>query len=73
MQETHNPPLWEDREVLVTSGAQEALGKIVEMVIEEGDGVIIPETCYTTLMAAVSSCLLMSLFDIQLRTARDDT
>ncbi|XP_064120428.1 uncharacterized protein LOC135225101 [Macrobrachium nipponense] len=48
----HDPPLWGDRKVIVTTGALNALSKIFEMLLDEGDTVFVPMNCYQGVNAA---------------------
>jgi len=48
IQETyHGPQNWNERSILVTSGAQEGLSKVVEMCMRYKDPVLIPDPIYT--------------------------
>lgn len=42
----HNPPNWEDRDILVTSGSQDGIYKSIELLLNKGDPVLIPSPLY---------------------------
>ncbi|XP_014468256.1 PREDICTED: kynurenine/alpha-aminoadipate aminotransferase, mitochondrial-like isoform X2 [Dinoponera quadriceps] len=42
----HAPPLWESRDIVVVSGAQDGLSKILEAVIGTGDPILVPNPLY---------------------------
>ena len=50
----HKPPIWEDREILVTTGAQEGLCKALEMIMNENDYFITHEHCYAGILAIIN-------------------
>ncbi|KAK7085528.1 hypothetical protein SK128_020347 [Halocaridina rubra] len=52
IQHLHNPPKWSDREVMVTNGSLEGLGRVFEIILDNGDFVIIPEHCYQGVFVA---------------------
>jgi len=43
----HGPQNWENRGIIMTSGAQEGLSKAVDMCMKCGDPVIMPDPVYT--------------------------
>ncbi|KAJ8947639.1 hypothetical protein NQ314_008572 [Rhamnusium bicolor] len=43
----HQPPNWQNREVLVTNGSQDGISKSLEMIVEEGDDVLVQNPLYT--------------------------
>jgi len=43
----HGPQNWDDRTIMMTSGAQEGLSKAVNMCMNRGDPVIMPDPVYT--------------------------
>ncbi|XP_050308309.1 kynurenine/alpha-aminoadipate aminotransferase, mitochondrial-like isoform X2 [Anthonomus grandis grandis] len=45
-QQIHSPPNWQDREVIMTNGSQEGISKTLEMVVEEGDPVLVQNPLY---------------------------
>lgn len=51
----HGPQNWENRGIMMTSGAQEGLSKAVDMCIKCGDPVIMPDPVYTGAIDLVSS------------------
>ena len=52
MREFHNPPNWDDKDIVMVTGGTEGIGLCVEMLLDEGDGIIVPEFfCSTTLSA----------------------
>lgn len=42
----HDPPHWSDRDVLMTTGSLQGLGKVFEVLLNEGDSLFIPSHCY---------------------------
>ncbi|XP_071452642.1 kynurenine/alpha-aminoadipate aminotransferase, mitochondrial-like [Hetaerina americana] len=50
---THNPPNWENYEILVTTGSQDGLSKAFDMSLEEGEPVIVQHPIYTGALAAI--------------------
>ena len=50
----HNPPIWSDTEILVTSGGQEGLCKALEMIMNENDYLITHEHCYAATLAIIN-------------------
>ncbi|EFN75570.1 Kynurenine/alpha-aminoadipate aminotransferase mitochondrial [Harpegnathos saltator] len=42
----HAPPLWESRDIVVVSGAQDGVSKVLEAVIGTGDPILVPDPCY---------------------------
>lgn len=51
----HGSQNWEHNSILITSGAQEGLSKVVEMCINCGDPVIMPDPVYTGAIDLVRS------------------
>lgn len=43
----HGPQSWENKSIMMTSGAQEGLSKTVDMCLKCNDPVIIPDPIYT--------------------------
>lgn len=43
----HGPQDWENKDIIMTCGAQEGLCKAVDMCMERGDPVIMPDPMYT--------------------------
>lgn len=43
----HGSQGWENRSIMMTSGAQEGLSKAVDMCMSNGDPVFIPDPVYT--------------------------
>ncbi|XP_066972576.1 kynurenine/alpha-aminoadipate aminotransferase, mitochondrial-like [Macrobrachium rosenbergii] len=50
----HDPPLWGDRKVVVTTGSLNALSTVFEMLLDAGDTVFVPMECYQGVSFAVS-------------------
>lgn len=50
----HNPPNWEDRDLIMTNGSQDGISKTLEMVVEEGDSVLVQNPLYTGTEIVVS-------------------
>ncbi|XP_018321016.1 kynurenine/alpha-aminoadipate aminotransferase, mitochondrial-like [Agrilus planipennis] len=42
----HQPPNWEARELIVTNGSQDGLSKCIEMMLEEGDPILVQNPLY---------------------------
>lgn len=53
--QTHNPPCWEQSDVIVTAGCQEGLSKAVEMLLDPGDYVVVQEPCYSDALCILSA------------------
>ncbi|VEN51376.1 unnamed protein product [Callosobruchus maculatus] len=45
--ETHNPPNWDNYETLLTNGSQDGISKSLEMIVQEGDSVLVQNPLYT--------------------------
>ncbi|XP_077303027.1 kynurenine/alpha-aminoadipate aminotransferase, mitochondrial-like isoform X2 [Arctopsyche grandis] len=43
----HNPPNWEDRDIIVTSGSQDGIYKSIELLVNKGDPVLFPTPLYS--------------------------
>lgn len=43
---THAPPLWESRDIVIVSGAQDGLSKTLEGIIEPGDPLLVHDPLY---------------------------
>ncbi|CAH0550715.1 unnamed protein product [Brassicogethes aeneus] len=43
----HDPPKWSDRDIIVTNGSQDGISKSLEMIVEEGDSVLVQNPLYT--------------------------
>lgn len=50
----HGTQDWTKRNIIITAGAQEGLCKVVEMVVEPGDAVILQNPVYTGVLDCVS-------------------
>ncbi|KAL1502238.1 hypothetical protein ABEB36_007411 [Hypothenemus hampei] len=44
--QVHNPPNWSDRELIMTNGSQEGISCSLEMIVEEGDSVLVQNPLY---------------------------
>ncbi|CAG9764944.1 unnamed protein product [Ceutorhynchus assimilis] len=42
----HNPPNWQDRDVVMTNGSQDGISKALEMLVEDGDPVLVQNPLY---------------------------
>ncbi|KAB7505456.1 Kynurenine/alpha-aminoadipate aminotransferase, mitochondrial, partial [Armadillidium nasatum] len=49
----HNPPLWENSDLVILPGSQDGLCKTFEMLLEPNDYVVTQEPCYTGTLAIV--------------------
>nr|CAI5826667.1 unnamed protein product [Callosobruchus analis] len=45
--EIHNPPKWDNYETLLTNGSQDGISKALEMIVQEGDSVLVQNPLYT--------------------------
>lgn len=45
--QVHNPPNWQNYETLMTNGSQDGISKSLEMLVEEGDDVLVQDPLYT--------------------------
>lgn len=43
----HNPPNWQNYETIMTNGSQDGISKSLEMMVEEGDSVLVQNPLYT--------------------------
>lgn len=55
-QQVHNPPNWHNYETIMTNGSQDGISKSLEMMVEEGDDVLVQNPLYTGTEIIVSSC-----------------
>lgn len=63
----HGPQNWENRAIMVTSGAQDALSKAVDMLMSFNDPVLLPDSIYPgaiDLVIPMSLVLLTILMNI---------
>jgi len=49
----HNPPLWEDTDIVITTGSQDGLCKAIEMMMTPNSHVIVQEPCYAGTLSIV--------------------
>ncbi|KAF7992078.1 hypothetical protein HCN44_001403 [Aphidius gifuensis] len=42
----HNPPTWDNREIIVVSGSQDGLSKALEAIIAPGDPILVQDPVY---------------------------
>lgn len=54
-QQVHQPPNWEDRELLITTGSQDGISKSIEMCIQDGEPVIVQNPLYVGTEVVVSN------------------
>lgn len=50
----HQPPNWEDKDVIVTNGSQDGISKSIEMCIQEGDPILVQNPLYSGTEVVVS-------------------
>jgi len=50
----HKPPNFDNSDIIVTIGSQQALSSILEMTLIKGDAVLIPEPIYASALQIVS-------------------
>lgn len=43
----HQPPNWEDKDVIITNGSQDGISKSIEMCIQEGEPVLVQNPLYS--------------------------
>lgn len=46
-QHVHQPPTWENSELLITNGSQDGISKAIELCIQEGEPVLVQNPLYT--------------------------
>lgn len=68
--QVHDPPNWEDRDIIVTNGSQDGISKSVEMCIQEGEPVLVQNPLYSGTEVVVSASqtkltasTILTLFD----------
>lgn len=44
--QVHQPPHWDKREIIITNGSQDGISKSLEMIVEEGDDVLVQDPLY---------------------------
>lgn len=49
----HNPPKWDQSEMIITSGSQDGLCKALEMMLMPQDNIVVQEPCYAGTLAIV--------------------
>lgn len=57
----HNPPNWENYDTLMTNGSQDGISKSLEMIVEEGDTVLVQNPLYTGTEIIVSNHVTLEL------------
>ncbi|KAF5280892.1 hypothetical protein FQR65_LT03041 [Abscondita terminalis] len=45
--EVHDPPSWDQRDVMVTTGSQDGISKTIEMCLQEGEPVVVQNPLYS--------------------------
>ncbi|XP_066974732.1 kynurenine/alpha-aminoadipate aminotransferase, mitochondrial-like [Macrobrachium rosenbergii] len=51
----HNPPRWSERKLMTINGAQDGLGATIEMMMNEGDFVLVEKPAYSCYLSLVQS------------------
>lgn len=51
----HDPPNWENTEVMMTNGSQDGISKSIEMCLQEGDPVLVQNPLYSGTEVVVSN------------------
>lgn len=64
----HNPPNWQNYETIVTNGSQDGISKSLEMMVEEGDTVLVQNPLYTGTEIIVSMNILLVHFSHRYKT-----
>lgn len=60
VQRIYQPPHWENRELLVTNGSQDGISKSIEMCVQEGDSVLVPNPLYAGIEIIVSKIIVVT-------------
>lgn len=55
-QKVHQPPMWEDRDIILTNGSQDGISKSLELCVQEGDPVLVQDPLYTGTEIVVRYC-----------------
>lgn len=63
----HNPPNWQNYEVLMTNGSQDGISKSLEMIVEEGDTVLVQNPLYTgtEIIVSISINNFLQIFKVK--------
>jgi len=59
VRELWKPPHMDKREIIVTAGSQNGLAAVLDLVVSEGDAVVVPVPVYPSVVAVVSFILLV--------------
>ena len=54
----HSPPLWEDTDIVITTGSQDGLCKAIEMMMTPNSHVIVQEPCYAGTLSIVKILII---------------
>lgn len=54
MQKVHQPPNWNDRDLIITNGSQDGISKSIELFMQEGDPILVQNPLYTGTEIVVS-------------------
>lgn len=73
MQNVHQPPNWENSELLLTSGSQDGISKSIELCVQEGEPVLVQNPLYTGTEIVVSSMMKFPIIFHHFATARYKT
>lgn len=63
--QTHNPPNWDKKEILLTNGSQDGISKSIEMCIQENDAFIVQNPLYSGTEVVVRK--LIKIFELFVR------
>lgn len=50
----HQPPNWDDKDIIVTNGSQDGISKSIEMCIQEGEPILVQNPLYSGTEVVVS-------------------
>ncbi|XP_042888947.1 kynurenine/alpha-aminoadipate aminotransferase, mitochondrial-like [Penaeus japonicus] len=50
----HDPPCWQQRDLLLTTGSQDGLDKAFSMLVNPGDFVLVEEPCYSSIISSLT-------------------
>lgn len=54
-QHVHNPPNWDQRELMITTGSQDGISKSIEMCLQDGEPVVVQNPLYSGTEVVVST------------------
>lgn len=63
----HDPPHWDRRKIIITNGSQCGISKSIEMIVHEGDPVLVPNPLYAGVEITVSRFYFLLMLKCYLR------